>query len=102
MDETTLTIGLVVLAILISLWSVCRRDTNGSAGRRTGRNSDPVRDNLDSAERENNALGAAERTTAERLTDQAATIRRTAEDNQRGQELVQKARDILANAQHTD
>ena len=74
-----------------------RRTSNG-----TGSDTGSVRDNIDRAERENNALGAAERATSERLREQAETIGRAGQDNQDAQQLVQKAKHILHSAKHTD
>lgn len=84
------------------IWYVCRRDSNGSTGRGIGRNTDPVRDNIESTERRNRELKDAERATSERLREQAETIERAGRDNQRSQELVSKAKSILNSAKHTD
>lgn len=90
------------LSILFAIWFVCRSGSHGRAGDGTGRNTDPVRDNIDSAERRNNELKDAERATTERLEEQAETIGRAERDNQDAQELVQKAKRILHSAKHTN
>lgn len=90
-------------AIVIGvIWYVCRRDSNGSTSSGNGRNTDPVRDNIESAGRRNSELEDAERATSERLRKQAETIERAGRDNQDAQQLVQKAKHILHSAKHTD
>lgn len=90
-------------AIVIGvIWFVCRRDPDRRTGRGIGSDSRRVRDNIESAERRNSELEDAERATSERLREQAETIERAGRDNQRSQELVQKAKHILHSAEHTD
>ena len=84
------------------IWFVCRRDPDRRTGRGIGSDSRRVRDNIESAERRNSELEDAERATSERLREQAETIERAGRDNQRSQELVQKAKHILHSAEHTD
>lgn len=93
----------ICTAVVIGvIWYVCRRDSNGSTSRGIGRNTDPVRDNIESAERRNSELEDAERATSERLREQAETIERAGRNNQDAQQLVQKAKHILHSAKHTD
>lgn len=90
-------------AIVIGvIWFVCRRDSDRRTGSGTGSDSRRVRDNIESAERRNSGLEDAEQATSERLREQAETIGRAREDNQRSQELVSKAKSILHSAKHTD
>lgn len=96
-------VAICTAAIVIGvIWFVCRRDPDRRTGRGTGRNVDPVRDNIESAGRRNSELEDAERATSERLREQAETIERAGRDNQRSQELVSKAKSILNSAKHTD
>lgn len=96
-------IGIILMAIGIAgTIFVCRCRPNGRAGSGTGSNTDPVRDGVERAGEGNKRLEDAERATSERLREQAETIERTGRDNQDAQQLVQKARDILASAKHTD
>lgn len=90
------------LSILFTVWFVCRSNSHRRAGSGAGRDTDPVRDNIERAERENSELGAAERATSERLKEQAETIGRAKQDNQDAQLLVQKAKHILHSAKHTN
>ena len=96
-------VGIILMGIGVfgTVWLICRRRSNGSAVPGTGRNTDPVRDNIERAERENSELGAAERPTSGRLKEQAETIGRAKQDNQDAQQLVQKAQHILHSAKHT-
>lgn len=94
-------IGTAVI-ILITIWFVCRRDSNRRAGSGTGRNSDPTREHLEDAGQRNCDLEAAERRAADLERQQAETIGRAAEGNRQGQELVQKAQHILHSAKHTN
>lgn len=84
------------------IWFVCRRNSDRRTGNGTGRDTDPVRDNIEDAERRNNELKDAERATSERLKEQAETIGRAERDNQDAQQLVQKAKHILHSAKHTN
>lgn len=109
MDETTFTIGLIVAAFLVTLWAVCRRGSNGSAGSGSGRNPDPVRDDLERAGEDNKRLEELEQRTEESIGRAEEAERRSEEligraedDNRTGQELVQKAKDILHSAKHID
>lgn len=101
MNETILGIVIMAVSIICTIY-VCRSSADGSTGTRAGRDTGSVGDDLEAAGRGNSELEAAERTTEERLEEQAGTIERAAEGNRRGQELVQKARDILHSAKHTD
>ena len=93
----------VVIGILtFVLGCVCGRSTDRRTG--DGTKSDPgsVKDSIERARDNNQRVADAERTTAERLGEQATTIERAGQGNQRAQDLVQKAKDILRDAQHTD
>lgn len=93
--------GVVLMGLGIALAILgCR--TKRRSGNGTGSNTDPVRDGIERAGEGNKRLEDAERATSERLREQAETIERTGRDNQDAQELVQKARNILASAKHTD
>lgn len=85
-----------------TIWFVCRRNSDRRTGSGTGRDTDPVRDNIESAGRRNNELEDAERATSERLREQAEAIGRAGRNNQNAQQLVQKAKHILHSAKHTD
>lgn len=95
MNEATLTFGLTMLAILITMWSVCRRCHDRRTGGGTGSDSGSVRDGLERAEDRNQELAGNNRRAAD-------AVRRADERNQDAQNLVSKARDILSSAQHTD
>ena len=104
MEEVTLyeaLFGIILMGLgsALCILGCCSKRRTGS---RTGSDTDPVRRNLEDAGQRNSDVEAAERRAADLEREQAETIRRTAEGNQRGQELVQKARDILSSAKHTD
>lgn len=84
------------------LWFIRRRNSDRRTSSGDGRDTDPVRDNIESAGRRNNELKDAERATSERLKEQAETIGRAGQDNQDAQQLVQKAKRILHSAKHTN
>ena len=101
MDETV--IGIVLMAIgIVGAIFVCRRRSNGSTGSGTGSDTGSVGDNIEAAGRRNRDLEDAERATSDRLREQAGTIERAGSDNKNAQDLVQKAKHILANAKHID
>ena len=101
MNETV--IGIVLMAIgIIGAIFVCRCRSNGSAGSGTRSDTGSVGRNIEAAGRRNSDLEDAERATSERLREQAETIERTGSDNKDAQQLVQKAKHILANAKHSD
>lgn len=81
---------------------VCGRSTNRRAVTGTGSDLDRARDRLGGTADDNQRLREAERVTEERLGEQAEVIRRAGDNNQRAQNLVRRARDILNEAQHTD
>ena len=90
------------LSILFTIWFVCRSNSHRRAGSGTGRDTDPVRDNIERASDNNKRLEDAERATSGRLKEQAETIGRAKQDNQDAQQLVQKAKHILHSAKHTN
>ena len=100
-EKVLATVGFIVV-ILIAVWVIRGRNPDRAAG--TGPESVPrrIRRSLEDAERGNCGLEDAERTTADRLREQAETIGRGGECNNRGQALVQKAKRILDSAEHTD
>lgn len=93
--------GLTLMGLGVAL-IICGCCSKRRGSKSTGCDTDPVRDGLERAGDNNKRLEDAERTTEERLEEQAGTIERAAEGNRQGQELVQKAKSILANARHTD
>ena len=74
--------------VLITIWTVCRRDSNGRSGNGTGSDAGRIRDDIEAA--------------GQNVDRAADDNRRAREDNQRAQQLVQKAKGILSSAQHTD
>ena len=100
-EKVLATIGFIVI-ILIAVWIVCGRNSDRSAGAGSESVSRRIRRGLEDAERGNHGLEEAERTTSDRLREQAETIGRAGECNSRGQALVQKAKRILDSAEHTD
>ena len=93
--------GVVLMGLGIAL-CVLGCHTKRRTGSGTGSDVDPVRDGIERAGDRNRELADAERETRETIEEQGSAIGRAAADNRRGQELVQKARDILATAKHTD
>lgn len=100
-EKVLATIGFIVI-ILIAAWVIRGRNSDRSAGTGPKSVSRRIRRSLEDAERGNCGLEDAERTTSDRLREQAETIGRTGECNSRGQALVQKAKHILDSAEHTD
>ena len=93
--------GVVLMGLGIALCILgCRSKRRAGSG--TGSNTDPVRDGINRAGDNNKRLEEAERATSDRLEEQAGTIEREGRDNQDAQQLVQKAKSILASAKHTD
>lgn len=74
--------------VIATIWFVCRRDSDRRTGNGAGRNTDPVRDGIESAGRD--------------AREAADDNRRAREDNQQAQQLVQKAKSILGSAKHTN
>lgn len=102
MYEKVLAAAGFIVVILIAAWVIRGRNSDRSAGTGPESVSRRIRRSLEDAERGNCGLEDAERTTSDRLREQAETIGRTGECNSRGQELVQKAKHILDSAEHTD
>ena len=100
-EKVLATVGFIVV-ILIAVWVIRGRNPDRSAGTGPESNSRRIRRSLEDAERGNHGLEDAERATSDRLREQAETIGRAGECNNRGQELVQKAKHILDSAEHTD
>ena len=95
---TWITIGILTFV----LGCVCGRSTDRRTGDGTKSDARSVKDSIDRAGDNNQRIAEAERTTAERLGEQATTIERAGDNNRRAQDLVQKAKDILGDAQHTN
>ena len=100
-EKVLATIGFIVI-ILIAAWVIRGRNPDRSAGAGSESVSRRIRRGLEDAERGNCGLEDAERATSDRLREQAETIGRAGECNNRGQALVQKAKHILDSAEHTD
>lgn len=100
-EKVLATLGFIVI-VLIAAWVIRGRNSDRSAGAGSESVSRRIRRSLEDAERGNHELEGAERTTSDRLREQAETIGRAGECNNRGQALVQKAKHILDSAEHTD
>ena len=100
-EKVLAAVGFIVV-ILIAAWVICGRNPDRSAGAGSESVSRRIRRSLEDAERGNHGLEDAERATSDRLREQAETIGRAGECNNRGQALVQKAKRILDSAEHTD
>ncbi len=100
MEEIITWIIVGILTFVIGC--VCGRSTDRRTGNGTESDARSVKDSIDRAGDNNQRIADAERTTAERLGEQATTIERAGQGNQRAQDLVQKAKDILSDAQHTN
>lgn len=100
-EKVLATIGFIVI-ILIAAWVIRGRNSDRSTGAGSESVSRRIRRSLEDAERGNHGLEDTERTTSDRLREQAETIGRAGECNSRGQALVQKAKHILDSAEHTD
>ena len=74
--------------VLITIWTVCRRDSDRRTSGGTGSDTGRIRDDIEAAGRD-----------AHKAADDN---RRARDDNQRAQLLVQKAKSILSDAKHTD
>lgn len=116
MYEKILTFALTIIAVLITIWVVCRRGSDRRTGSGTGSNNRRVREGLDRAtdinrqleeeeQRTRDTLRRAEETnrrTDELLREQDRDIERAAGNAERSQELINKARNILSSAKHTN
>ena len=100
-EKALATIGFIVV-ILIAVWVIRGRNPDRLAGAGSESVTRRIRRSLEDAERGNHGLEDAERATSGRLREQAETIGRAGECNNRGQALVQKAKRILDSAEHTD
>ena len=99
----TLAFILTCIAVLAIVWhTACGRDTDRRRG--GGTESDPrsARDYAKDAGQRNSNLEAAERRTADLLREQAEVIERTDRGIKKSEQLVEKAKSILAGARHTD
>lgn len=99
--EDTLII-LIIDTLVVAGYCLFRHHFDRRAGNGTKSDARSVKDGIDRAGDNNQRIADAERTTAERLGEQATTIERAGQGNQRAQDLVQKAKDILHDAQHTN
>lgn len=91
------------------IWLVCGRRSNRRGGDGTGSDARRVADDLNKAEENNNRLTDTEQRTRDAIERAREVSGRTSEliesagrDNQDGQELVTKAKSILASARHTN
>ena len=100
-EKVLATVGFIVI-ILIAVWVIRGRNPDRPAGAGSESVTRRIRRSLEDAERGNHELEDAERATSGRLREQAETIGRAGECNNRGQALVQKAKRILDSAEHTD
>ena len=100
-EKALATIGFIVV-ILIAVWVIRGRNPDRPASAGSESVTRRIRRSLEDAERGNHGLEDAERATSGRLREQAETIGRAGECNNRGQALVQKAKRILDSAEHTD
>lgn len=92
----------ISIIVMVILWLVLRSRPNRRTSTRTRPDVDGVRDSVERTADNNRGLTEAEQRTAERLDEQATTIERAADNNQRAQQLVGRARQILADAKYTD
>ena len=100
-EKALATIGFIVV-ILIAAWVIRGRNPDRPAGAGSESVTRRIRRSLEEAERGNHGLEDAERTTSDRLREQAETIERAGECNSRDQELEKKAKLILGSAGHND
>lgn len=92
-----------------TIWFICGRRSNGRTSSGTESNARRVREDIDRAADNNKQLKEAEQRARESLDRAREAGRRSSElaesagrDTARSQELIQKARDILGSAKHTD